>query len=243
MTVESVTPEAPAPGSCAEPPFAGGGVPLLGHGWKLVRDPLGFLARLRDHGDVVRLQARPEDGVRRHRARSWSGTLRAQPRLQHRRPAVGVPRRAARQGGRGHRQRARCTGVNGAPSSPRSGSDVIPEYGPIMVEEAHAFAGRLAARGRSSTAPRRPSGSPCASRPAVCCAASYMDERAERLCAALATVFLRDVPAHGDPGGTALPAAASGQPQIQPGPGRYASRSSTRSWPNAGHPVKSRTIC
>ena len=46
MTVESVRPEAgpPATPELREPPLAGGGVPLLGHGWKLVRDPLAFMA-------------------------------------------------------------------------------------------------------------------------------------------------------------------------------------------------------
>ncbi|WP_255952256.1 bifunctional albaflavenone monooxygenase/terpene synthase [Streptomyces odontomachi] len=42
------------------PPYAGGGVPLLGHAWKLVRDPLAFLARLRDDGDLVRLRLGPK---------------------------------------------------------------------------------------------------------------------------------------------------------------------------------------
>lgn len=44
MTVESVRPEAPVTPELLEPPFAGGGVPVLGHGWKLVRDPLSFMA-------------------------------------------------------------------------------------------------------------------------------------------------------------------------------------------------------
>ena len=43
-----------------EPPVAGGGVPVLGHGWKLARDPLSFMSRLRDHGDVVRLKLGPK---------------------------------------------------------------------------------------------------------------------------------------------------------------------------------------
>ena len=41
------------------PPYAGGAVPLLGHAGKLVRDPLTFLSRLRDHGDLVRLRLGP----------------------------------------------------------------------------------------------------------------------------------------------------------------------------------------
>src|SRR4051812_1670163 len=60
MTVESVKPAAPEVPELIEPPVAGGRVPLLGHGWKLVRDPLAFMAQLRDHGDVVRLRLGPK---------------------------------------------------------------------------------------------------------------------------------------------------------------------------------------
>lgn len=60
MTVESAQPEAPPAPDLREPPRAGGGVPFLGHGWKLVRDPLEFMSRLRDHGDVVRLKLGPK---------------------------------------------------------------------------------------------------------------------------------------------------------------------------------------
>lgn len=60
MTVESVKPAAPQVPELLEPPVAGGRVPLLGHGWKLVRDPLAFMAQLRDHGDVVRLRLGPK---------------------------------------------------------------------------------------------------------------------------------------------------------------------------------------
>lgn len=42
------------------PPYAGGGMPLLGHAWNLVRDPLAFLSQLRDHGDLVRLRLGPK---------------------------------------------------------------------------------------------------------------------------------------------------------------------------------------
>ncbi|MEV3854527.1 cytochrome P450 [Streptomyces sp. NPDC050095] len=63
MTVESTLP-APAPVPGAEPqapPPAPGGAPLLGHAWNLLRDPLGFLAGLRDGGDVVRLKLGPKE--------------------------------------------------------------------------------------------------------------------------------------------------------------------------------------
>ncbi len=67
MTVESVKPHTPGtPGApaasrtCAEPPLAGGAVPVLGHGLRLVRDPLAFMSGLREHGDVVRLRLGPK---------------------------------------------------------------------------------------------------------------------------------------------------------------------------------------
>ncbi|MGX2994628.1 bifunctional albaflavenone monooxygenase/terpene synthase [Streptomyces sp. JNUCC 64] len=49
----------PAPAHAPLPPFAGGGAPLLGHAWNLVRDPLGFLAGLRGSGDLVRIRLGP----------------------------------------------------------------------------------------------------------------------------------------------------------------------------------------
>ena len=60
MTVESVKPEATVAPELREPPFAGGRVPVLGHGWRMVRDPLSFMSGLRRHGDVVRLRLGPK---------------------------------------------------------------------------------------------------------------------------------------------------------------------------------------
>ncbi|MFF1377254.1 cytochrome P450 [Streptomyces sp. NPDC058308] len=61
MSVESAIPTSatPGPGPLRTPPLVRGAVPLLGHAWKLVRDPLGFLAALRDHGDLVRIRLGP----------------------------------------------------------------------------------------------------------------------------------------------------------------------------------------
>ncbi|MEV8317461.1 cytochrome P450 [Streptomyces sp. NPDC059900] len=53
MSVESVIP-------AAIPPLVSGGAPLIGHAWSLVRDPLGFFAALRDHGDLVRIRLGPK---------------------------------------------------------------------------------------------------------------------------------------------------------------------------------------
>ena len=183
MTVESVRPASPM----SEPPLAGGGVPLLGHGWQLVRDPLGYFARLRDHGDVVRLKLGPKT-VYAATSPELVGELALNPAY-----IIGGPLWESLEGllgkegvatanGPTHRRQRRTI-------QPAFRLDVLPEYGPILEEEAHAFAQRL--------------------RPGVivdCTAESfrvavriaarcllrgdYMDERADRLCAALATVFL-----------------------------------------------------
>ncbi|WP_030683328.1 cytochrome P450 [Streptomyces sp. NRRL B-1347] len=63
MTVESAASAIPAPAGSQRlntPPLVSGGAPLLGHAWNLVRDPLGFLADLRDHGDLVRIRLGPK---------------------------------------------------------------------------------------------------------------------------------------------------------------------------------------
>ncbi|MGW6138205.1 bifunctional albaflavenone monooxygenase/terpene synthase [Streptomyces sp. NPDC055144] len=63
MTVESAESSVPAvaePGERRTPPYAGGGAPLLGHAWNLVRDPLAFVAGLRGHGDLVRIRLGPK---------------------------------------------------------------------------------------------------------------------------------------------------------------------------------------
>ncbi|MEV0525709.1 cytochrome P450 [Streptomyces sp. NPDC050439] len=54
MSVES------AQSATMTPPLVSGGAPLIGHAWNLVRDPLGFLAALRDHGDLVRIRLGPK---------------------------------------------------------------------------------------------------------------------------------------------------------------------------------------
>ncbi len=62
MSVESAipVPAASGPDPLRTPPLVPGGAPLLGHAWNLVRDPLGFLAKLRDHGDLVRIRLGPK---------------------------------------------------------------------------------------------------------------------------------------------------------------------------------------
>ncbi|WP_406122259.1 cytochrome P450 [Streptomyces sp. NBC_00989] len=186
MTVESVKPAASEVPELLEPPVAGGRVPLLGHGWKLVRDPLAFMAQLRDHGDVVRLRLGPKT-VYAVTAPALTGALALNPdfiiagplweSLEGLLGKEGV----ATANGSLHRRQRRII-------QPAFKLDAIPAYGPIMEEEAHALTERWQAGGTID----------CTSesfRVAVRIAArcllrgDFMDERAERLCVALATVF------------------------------------------------------
>ncbi|MGW0826488.1 bifunctional albaflavenone monooxygenase/terpene synthase [Streptomyces sp. NPDC002845] len=187
MTVESVQPETPrAPGEPAVPPLAGGGVPGLGHGWKLVRDPLGFLARLRAEGDVVRLKLGPKT-VYAVTTPELTGALALNPDFKIDGPLwqsleglLGKEGVATANGPRHRRQRRTI--------QPAFRLDAIPAYGPVMEEEAADFAARMGATDRFD----------CTSesfRVAVRIAArcllrgDFMDERAERLSVDLATVF------------------------------------------------------
>ncbi|MFD9651229.1 bifunctional albaflavenone monooxygenase/terpene synthase [Streptomyces mirabilis] len=186
MTVESVKPAQSAAPQLPVPPLAGGGVPVLGHGWKLVRDPLGFLARLRDHGDVVRLKLGPKT-VYALTSPALTGAMALStdfkidgPLWESLEGLLGKEGVATANGPRHRRQRRTI--------QPAFRLDIIPAYGPIMEEEARALAERMG------------SGEPvdCTSesfRVAVRIAArcllrgEFMDERAERLSVALATVF------------------------------------------------------
>lgn len=187
MTVESVRSAAPDARELPDPPFAGGGVPLLGHGWQLVRDPLGYFARLRDHGDVVRLKLGPKT-VYAATAPELVGELALNPDY-----IIGGPLWESLEGllgkegvatanGPTHRRQRRTI-------QPAFRLDVLPEYGPIMAEEAHAFAQRWQP---GETIDCTAEAFRTAVRIAARCLlrGDYMDERAERLCAALATVFL-----------------------------------------------------
>ncbi|MEV5077355.1 cytochrome P450 [Streptomyces sp. NPDC093064] len=187
MTAESVRSEARrnAPGP-HEPPVAGGGVPLLGHGLRLVRDPLAFMSQLRDHGDVVRLRLGPKT-VYAVTTPALTGEVALSPEFIISGPLwesleglVGKEGVATSNGALHRRQRRTI--------QPAFRLDAIPAYGPVMEEEAHALTERW-----------RPGETiDCASeafRIAVRIAArcllrgQYMDECADRLCDALATVF------------------------------------------------------
>ncbi|MCX5560611.1 cytochrome P450 [Streptomyces sp. NBC_00038] len=186
MTVESVRTDVPQTLEPATPPLAGGGVPGLGHGWKLVRDPLGFLAQLRDHGDVVRLKMGPKT-VYAVTTPELTGAVALSPDYE-----IGGPLWESLEGLLGKKGVATANGPlhrrQRRTIQPAFRLDIIPEYGPIMEEEARAFAARWESGGAVD----------CTSesfRVAVRIAARcllrgrFMDERAERLSNALATVF------------------------------------------------------
>ncbi|WP_329337322.1 cytochrome P450 [Streptomyces sp. NBC_01352] len=186
MTVESVKPAAPQARELREPPLAGGGVPVLGHGWKLVRDPLSFMARLRDHGDVVRLKLGPKT-VYAVTAPALTGAMAlstdyiiAGPLWESLEGLLGKEGVATANGPTHRRQRRTI--------QPAFRLDAIPAYGPIMEEEAHALTERWKP---GETVDCTSESFRIAVRIAARCLlrGDFMDERAERLCVALATVF------------------------------------------------------
>ncbi|MFJ8551385.1 cytochrome P450 [Streptomyces sp. NPDC093676] len=194
MTLESspdlsAAPEQGAPSRPAEPrvpPVAAGGVPGLGHGWKLARDPLGFLSGLRDDGEVVRLKLGPKT-VYAITSPALTGALALStdfkiggPLWESLESLLGKQGVATTNGPLHQRQRRAI--------QPAFRLDAIPAYGPIMAQEAHA----LVERWRSgATVDVMEESFRVAVRVAARCLmrGSYMDERSERICAALATLF------------------------------------------------------
>ncbi|MEU1848383.1 cytochrome P450 [Streptomyces sp. NPDC019990] len=185
MTVESLKPEAPTE-ELREPPRAGGGVPVLGHGWKLVRDPLAFMSRLRDHGDVVRLKLGPKT-VYAVTTPALTGAVAlsndyviAGPLWESLEGLLGREGVATANGPLHRRQRRTI--------QPAFRLDAIPAYGPVMEEEAHALTERWEP---GATIDCTSESFRVAVRIAARCLlhGDFMDERAERLCVALATVF------------------------------------------------------
>lgn len=182
-------PAPPRPGPSAEgriAPLAAGGVPGLGHGWKLARDPLGFLSRLRDDGDVVRLRFGPKT-VYAITTPALTGALALNPDFH-----VGGPLWESLEGLLGKRGVATSNGPlhqrQRRAIQPAFRQDAIPGYGPVMAEEAHALVERWRS-GRPFDVTAE------AFRVAVRVTArclmggTYMDARADRICAALATLF------------------------------------------------------
>ncbi|MGV9251505.1 bifunctional albaflavenone monooxygenase/terpene synthase [Streptomyces sp. NPDC003697] len=169
-----------------EPPFAGGGVPFLGHGLKLARDPLAYMSQLRDHGDVVRLRLGPKT-VYAVTTPALTGAVAlssdyiiAGPLWESLEDLLGREGVATANGPLHRRQRRTI--------QPAFRLDAIPAYGPIMEEEAHALVGRWAS---GETIDCTSESFRVAVRMAARCLlrGQYMDERAERLSVALTTVF------------------------------------------------------
>ncbi|MFD7698991.1 cytochrome P450 [Streptomyces caelestis] len=186
MSVESANPEAAGVSPLREPPVAGGGVPVLGHGWRLARDPLSFMSRLRDHGDVVRLKLGPKT-VYAVTTPALTGAVAlssdyiiAGPLWESLEDLLGKEGVATANGPLHRRQRRTI--------QPAFKLDAIPAYGPIMAEEAYA----LVERWRSGEVLDVTAESfRVAVRVTARCLmrGSSMDARAERVCADLATLF------------------------------------------------------
>lgn len=186
MTVESVRPEVPEVLELSVPPLAGGGVPVLGHGWKLARDPLAFFTQLRDHGDIVRLKLGPKT-VYAVTTPALTGALALNPDYE-----IGGPLWESLEGLLGNKGVATANGPmhrrQRRTIQPAFRADIIPEYGPIMEEESRAFADRWEG---GATVDCTSESFRVAVRMAARCLlrGRFMDERAERLSLALATVF------------------------------------------------------
>ncbi|NEA52483.1 cytochrome P450 [Streptomyces sp. SID10815] len=188
MTVESVRPEdrSRAGDEPLEPPVAAGAVPFLGHGLRLARDPLAFLTGLRDHGDVVRLRLGPKT-LYAVTAPALTGALALSPDFIVAGPLweslgdlLGKEGVATANGPLHRRQRRTI--------QPAFRLDAIPGYGPIMTEEAHGLVERW--RSADVLDVTRESFRAAVRVAARCLMrGSYMDDRAERICAALATLF------------------------------------------------------
>jgi epi-isozizaene 5-monooxygenase len=187
MTVESANPRHRQNSAEAqEPPLAAGAVPLLGHGPALVRDPLAFMSRLRDHGDVVRLRLGPKT-VYAVTTPALTGAVALSPdyiisgplweSLEELLGKEGV----ATSNGALHRRQRRTI-------QPAFRLDATPGYGPVMEEEVHALTERWST-GRPVDCTVE--AFRVAVRTAARCLLSgqYTDAWAERLCGALTTVF------------------------------------------------------
>ncbi|MFE9658511.1 cytochrome P450 [Streptomyces sp. NPDC005955] len=127
-----------APGA-PPPPWAGGGAPLLGHAWNLVRDPLGFLAGLRGSGELVRIRLGPRAAYAVCDP-ALVATLLKSPDF-----VVGGPlwdtmelligKGVATSNGQVHRRQRRMI-------QPAFRADRIAEHAAVMEQEARAMAGR-----------------------------------------------------------------------------------------------------
>ncbi|MEV5612232.1 cytochrome P450 [Streptomyces sp. NPDC052225] len=186
MTVESTLP-APAAGAGPGqlPPPAPGGAPLLGHAWNLLRDPLGFLSGLRDGGDVVQLRLGPKTAYAVCDPELVATLLKSPDFL------VGGPlwetmgvllgKGVATSNGPLHRRQRRAI-------QPAFRMDRIHEYATVMEEEARAMAARWSdGQTVDITAEVFRTATRVVARSVL--QVDSIDERADRLSAALHTVF------------------------------------------------------
>ncbi|MGW1891216.1 bifunctional albaflavenone monooxygenase/terpene synthase [Streptomyces sp. NPDC002004] len=187
MSVESTLPATTGPGpeQLRTPPLLPGGAPLLGHAWSLLRDPLGFLAGLRDHGDLVRIALGPRTAYAVTDP-ELVGALLKSPGY-----AVGGPlwetlgvllgKGVATSNGPLHRRQRRTV-------QPAFRPERIADYAAVMEEEARAMAARWTPGGTVDIGAE-------SFRTAVRIVARSLlevdsiDERADRLSTSLHTVF------------------------------------------------------
>ncbi|NKI40096.1 bifunctional albaflavenone monooxygenase/terpene synthase [Streptomyces physcomitrii] len=140
MSVESALRSGSAPREqLPPPPLVPGGAPLLGHAWNLVRDPLDFLSRLRDHGEVVRLRLGPRTAYA-VTAPELVGALLKSPDYEVGGPLwetleVLLGKGVATSNGQPHRRQRRMM-------QPAFRPERIADYAAVMAEEARATAAR-----------------------------------------------------------------------------------------------------
>ncbi|MFJ4710719.1 cytochrome P450 [Streptomyces sp. NPDC088785] len=187
MTIESTLPNpAPAPqGERREPPPAPGGAPLVGHAWNLLRDPLGFLTSLRDGGAVVRIRLGPGSALAVNDPELVERLLRSPDYLVGGAlwDTLGVllGEGVATSNGPRHRRQRRTL-------QPAFRAERIAEYGVLMAQEAQRTADGLhAGHTVDMAAEMFRTATRTAARSLLCIEA--LDDRAERLCTALGTVF------------------------------------------------------
>ncbi|WP_238431755.1 cytochrome P450 [Streptomyces cavernae] len=121
------------------PPRVAGGVPGLGHGWQLARDPLAFVAGLRDHGDLVRITLGPKT-VYAVCAPDLVAAMLRSPHYEVDGPmwevfAALLGQGVATSNGSRHRRQRRTV-------QPAFRPERMPEYLGVMQEEARALADR-----------------------------------------------------------------------------------------------------
>ncbi|MBO1336091.1 cytochrome P450 [Streptomyces sp. VRA16 Mangrove soil] len=185
MTIESILSHPARAPEPELPPPAPGGAPLLGHAWSLLRDPLAFLSSLRDGGEVVRIGLGPKEAFAVNSPELVEKLLRSPDFLVGGAlwDTLGVllGQGVATSNGPRHRRQRRAV-------QPAFRADRIAAYGAVMTEEAQLAADRLRP-GRTFD----PAGEMFRVATRITARTllhmEALDERSERLCTALGTVF------------------------------------------------------